>query len=75
MPSYLTMDQDTRIQGSIMFKTGFIITKDGDNIIDCLNKKCHHSHNKNKNQDENINVLITENEMLLTTEDDKAILI
>lgn len=74
-PSYITMHQGTSIHGNIMFKTGNLIAENGDNLMDCINKKCNHDHNNNANNKPKEVALITEDDKLLITENDKVILI
>lgn len=67
-PSYLTMDQSTKIHGNIIFGTGSIITSTGQDLMGHLKEDYLKPVIKEDKQ------LSTEDNKIITTEDAKEIL-
>lgn len=66
-PSYITLNQSTQIKGSVMFKKGSLITSDGIDVMKIIrNEVTQNQQNK---------FLLTDNNKVLTTEDNNNILV
>ena len=66
-PLHMTLDQGTKIQGSVMFKKGSLITSDGQDVMKIIKGEVI-----NTPQDR---LLITEDEKLIVTEDNNDVLV